>query len=171
MVVDYLVAEKGFVHYSARDRFTEVLTERGEEATRNNLRLMGNELRTKHGDDYIVAHYLERYRTEQPAHAIIESLRATAEVDTLKANGGILIAVDADQHLRYERVMARKSSSDQISFAEFQEHEALEMDDPDPHGMQKARVIEMADHRIENNGTIPELHERIEALLTEIGAH
>lgn len=169
VVVDYLVQQKGFVHYSARAMLRAALERQGRAATRHNLRLMGNELRSAHGNDYLVRYYLTQYQADQPAHAIIESIRAVAEVETLKSNGGVLLAIDADQHLRYERIQARKSSSDQIPFTEFVEHEALEMNDPDPHGMQKAQVIAAADYTILNNGSLAELQAQIDAALTTLG--
>lgn len=166
-VVDYLVNTKDFVHYSARAIWESEIQRRGLVSSRANMRLVANELRKAHGNDFLITYYLEQYQKEQPQHAVIESIRATAEADTLKAQGGILVAVDADQHLRYERVMARKSSSDQVSFTEFQTQEALEMDDPDPNGMQKAKVIAMADFTLTNNDTLENLHQQIEAMLVQ----
>lgn len=167
-VVEYLVNEKRFSHYSARVIWVAEIERQGIENNRANMRKVANELRAAHGNDFLVTHYLKKMEEEQPKNAVIESIRTTAEADTLKRNGGILLAVDADQKLRYERIQARKSSSDQISFEEFQKHEQLEMDDPDPHGMQKAKVIAMADYTILNNGTLEELHAQIEEVLTKI---
>jgi dephospho-CoA kinase len=167
-VVDYLVQQKGFVHYSARDIWVEEITRQGLENNRANMRLMANKLRAMHGYDYLITYYLEKMKRENPEHVIIDSLRATAEADALKANGGTLLAVDADPKIRYERIQARQSSSDHITFEEFVAHEALEMDDPDPAGMQKAKVIQMADYVITNNGTLAELHVQIEQILAQI---
>ena len=167
-VVDYLVEQKGFTHYSARAIWVEEIERQGIENNRANMRVVANQLRAEHGYDYSVAYYLNKIATEQVENAVIESQRAIAEVETLKANGGILFAVDADQQLRYERIQARKSSSDQVTFAEFIEHEALEMDDPDPAGMQKAAVMQMADFTILNEGSLDELHAQIEKVLHQI---
>lgn len=169
-VVEYLVNEKGFVHYSARAIWEEEFVKRGMESNRANMRLVANELRAEHGNDFLVTYYLKKMEEEQPEHAVIESIRTTAEADTLCKNGGILLAVDADQKLRYERIQARKSSSDQISFEEFKKHEELEMNDPDPHGMQKAKVIAMADYTVYNDGTLEELHAQIEEVLSRIAS-
>lgn len=167
-VVDYLVKEKGFTHYSARAVLTEELEKQGRELTRNDLRLMGNELRTKHGDDFVVTYYFSKIAEEKPEHAVIESIRTPAEATTLKAHGGILLAVDADQKIRYERVQARRSSSDQVTYAEFKKHEELEANDPDPHGMKKLEVIKMADYLIMNDGSIDELQKSVEEVLLKL---
>jgi dephospho-CoA kinase len=167
-VVDYLVKNKGFVHYSARALLIEELTKRGEELTRINMRLIANELRAKHGNDFLVTYYLKRIADEKPERAIIESIRAVAEAETLKANGGILLGIDADQDIRYARVQQRRSETDRVSFDEFLAHEALEANDPDPHGMQKPRVMAMADYILVNNGAIGDLKRAIEAWCVEI---
>lgn len=167
-VVDYLVAEKGFTHYSARSIWEEEIARRGMENNRANMRIVANDLRAQHGYDYSVVYYLDKLAAEGVTNAVIESQRAIKEVETLKANGGILLAVDADPKIRYERITSRGSATDNISFEEFQEQEALEMDDPDPAGMQKAAVMQMADYTLMNDGTLEELHQQIDEVLKQI---
>jgi len=164
-VVDYLVNKHGFIHYSSRALLEEEFVRRGTESNRINMRLIANELRAAHGNDFVVSSYMQKINKDETKQAIIESIRATDEVLTLKKEGGVLLAVDADQTIRYNRIKGRKSSSDQVSFAEFAAHEALEMNDPDPHGMQKAKVIAMADFTIQNNGSFREMGAQIETFL------
>lgn len=167
-VVDYLVNQKGFALYHARALLIEEIEKRGLPNDRAHMRLVANELRAAHGNDYIVKFFLERARKTGDKKIVIDSLRAVAEAETLKTAGGILLAMDADQALRYERVQARRSETDRVSFEQFKEHEALEMNDPDPHGMQKAKVIEMADYAIQNNGTLEEVYTQVDAMLNNI---
>jgi dephospho-CoA kinase len=169
-VVEYLALKKGFAYYSARQLWVEEINRRGLEVKRENMRIVANDLRRQHGNDYLVTAYLKRLKEEKPENAIIESIRTTAEAETLKANGGILLAVDADQHLRYERIVGRASESDKVTFEQFIAQEALEMNDPDPNGMQKEAVMQMADYTIVNNGTLDELHAQIEEILSKIGS-
>lgn len=161
-LVDYLVTHKGFTHYSARAIWIDELSKRGEEPTRANMRLIANEMREKYGNDFLVTYYLKKIKEEGAENVIIESIRAVSEAETLKANGGILIAVDADQKVRYARVQGRRSETDKVSFEQFMAHEDLEANDPNPHGMQKQKVIAMADAIIVNNGTTPEFFVQIE---------
>jgi dephospho-CoA kinase len=167
-VVDYLIKEKGFVHYSARAIWEEEFIKRGMESNRANMRMVANELRKTYGNDFLITYYLKKKAEQGVVDAVVESIRTTAEADSLKSNGGLLIAADANRTLRYERITARGSSSDNISLAEFIAHEELEMNDPDPNGMQKARVMEMADYTIMNEGTLVELGEQIEEMLQKI---
>lgn len=167
-VVDYLVSEKGFAHYWGRALFIKRITEKGLEVNRASMRIVANEIRKELGNDAIVKLFLAEAKNKGHANIVIDSIRASAEAQTLKESGGVLIAVDADQHLRYERITSRASESDAVTFEEFVEHEKLEMHDPDPHGMQKAAVIASADYTITNNGTLEELHAQIEEVLAKI---
>lgn len=166
-VVEYL-KKKGFTHYSSRALLIKEIEARGLEPTRNQMRLVANELRAKHGNEFVVKTALDAAQQAGTKNIVVESLRATAEAEYLKSKEGILLAVDADQKLRYERVQARRSETDKVSFEEFVNHEELEKSDPDPNGMQKAKVIAMADHTIMNNGTLSELHQQVDTVLAAI---
>jgi dephospho-CoA kinase len=165
-VVDYLHRSAGFVHYSSRDLISLEVEKRGLVATRENLRLVANDMRREHGDDVIVKKGLAQMQAAEIEQAIIESIRALAEATTLKASGGLLLAVDADPALRYKRITGRRQASDHISYEEFLAQEALEMNDPDPHGMQKAKVMATADFTIMNNTTFDELVKQIDIFLS-----
>ncbi|MCF7815470.1 MAG: AAA family ATPase [Candidatus Pacebacteria bacterium] len=167
-VVGYLVEQKGFVHYSARAIWIKELNQQRTEPTRANMRLIANKLREENGNDFLVTFYLKKINEEGVQNAVIESIRTVAEAETLKKRGGILIAIDADQKIRYERVQKRRSESDHVSFEQFVEHEILESNDLNPHGMQKQKVIAMADYTIHNGGILKELHEAIESLFKSL---
>ena len=164
-VVDYLVKEKGFVHYSSRKLLLIEIEKAGIEASRNELRLMGNKMRALHGDDFIAKRAYELIAEAGVKNAVIESIRATAEAEYIKEHAGILLAIDADERVRYERVQLRRSVSDKVSFEQFVAHETLEKNDPYPHGMQKTKVMEMSDYTIFNDGSLDELHSQIENFL------
>jgi dephospho-CoA kinase len=166
-VVEYLVSQHNFTHCSARALITEEITRRGLPVDRAQMRLVANDLRRQHGNDYVVTQYLQQY-VESEQDLVIESIRALAEAETLKHEGGILLAIDADQQLRYERISARQSESDRVTFEAFVAHEALEMNDTDPNGMQKAAVMASADVTIMNNGPLAELHAAVDAFLASV---
>lgn len=164
-VVEYLVKNRGFKLYHARALFLEELERRGMPTDRAHLRLMGNEMRKQHGNDFIASSFLKRAKESGDEQVIIDSIRALAEAETLKKGGGILLALDADQHIRYERILKRASSSDSVTFAEFVAQEEIEKNDPDPNGMQKQQVMDMADHTIHNNKDTDALYEEVEKFL------
>ncbi len=166
-VVDYLIKEKGFLHFSASGFISKEIERQGLPISRNQQRLTGNELRSKFGNDVTVTAAFKEFEGNINDNVVIESIRTVAEAVTLKNRGGKLLAVDADQALRYERVQERRSDKDQVTYEQFLKHEELEKNDPDPHGMQKAKVMEMADYTINNQGTLEDLHTQIEAFLAQ----
>jgi dephospho-CoA kinase len=169
-VVEYLVKQKGYLHFSSRGYLTRELNRRSGTTDRASLREMGNELRSINGDAYLVMAALRQVHEEAWPYLIVESIRTIAEAEALRAAGGVLFAVDADVRVRYERIVGRGSASDHVSFEQFVEHEKLEMNDPDPHGMQKARVLEMADYTIMNDGSFEELGAAVEKALSVVEA-
>ena len=166
--VDHLVKKHSFTHYSSRASIETEVAKRGLEATRENLRLVANDMRGTDGRDVLVQRALERIVADTVHDAVIESIRAVAEAETLVAEGGILLAVDADPKERYRRITGRKSSSDNVSYEEFLAHEAMEMSDTDPNGMQKAKVMEMADYTIMNNRSLAALRKDVDAFLASL---
>jgi dephospho-CoA kinase len=167
-VVEYLVTKKGFIHCSARQLWIDEINKRGLEVKRENMRIVANDLRRQFGNDYLITEYQRRTGFKPAENYVIDSVRALAEVEMLKKDGGLLWAVDAEQHLRYERIQARASESDKVTLEEFVRQEELEMNDPDPNGMQKAAVIEMADHVFYNNGSQEQLFAEVEEVLNTV---
>lgn len=167
-VVVYLVEKKGFTHYSARSLIIEEITRQGLPIDRNQMRLTANELRAAHGDEFVVRQAYEKAKAAHETDIVIESIRTIAEAQYLLAQGGVLLAVDANQETRYARVQNRRSESDKVTFDEFVAHEKLESNDPDPHGMQKGKVMEMAQYTVYNDAGIIELNQQIEKFLQQL---
>ena len=163
-VVDYLVQEKGFIHHSAREFLLEEIRTRGMPENRDSLRHVANDLRKQHGHEH-VAGTLHARAKEHGKDAVIESIRSTAEADLLKADGVFLIAVDADKHIRYDRAVTRGSMTDKVTFEEFCHQEDREMSSTEPWDMNVFGVMAIADARIDNSGTLDELHAKIEEVL------
>ncbi len=105
-----------------------------------------------------------KQRKREGADVVIESIRAIGEADFLKSVGASILAVDADKQIRYERVTLRGSLTDKVTFEEFSEQEDREMAATEPWDMNISGVIKMADIVITNDGTLEELHAKIDAL-------
>jgi dephospho-CoA kinase len=165
-VVDYLVKQKGFTHYSARDFIVEEIKKRGMPVDRNSTNIIGNDLRKAHGPGYIAEQLLARAQATG-GDGVIESIRSIGEAEFLKSKGALLWAVDADRKVRYERSVARKSDLDKVSFEKFCEMEDLEFANPDPAKHNVLKVIQMADVTLTNNGTPEELYKQVEVALVK----
>ncbi|HEX2792496.1 MAG TPA: AAA family ATPase [Candidatus Paceibacterota bacterium] len=163
-VVEYLKETKGFAHYSVRDFLMEELDSRGLSRDRDNLREVANALRLTHSPSYLIELAYAR-AVEKGGDALIESVRAIGEAEFLRANGAFLLAVDADRKLRYERIHARGSSTDHVDFDTWVAQEEKELASTEPNEMNVIGVMHVADYRIENDGSLEELHEKVEAML------
>lgn len=168
-VVEYL-KRKGFTHYSVRDFLKAELARRGMEPVRDNMVLIGNELRAAHGSGYI-SEQLMGEALAGGGDAVIESIRSLGEAEYIKKSGGLMWAVDADRKVRYGRIAGRNSETDHISFDKFVADEELEMRNADRAKQNLAGVIAMADHIFTNNGTPEELYQQVDVALKGAGVH
>ena len=107
-VVEYLVKEKGFTHYSSSGLLKEMLEERGEIIDRDALAKLAREIRAEDPNGVPKLTY-ERMQRDKPKHAILEALHTVGEAEFVKGVGGFIIGVDADIDLRYERIQKRGS--------------------------------------------------------------
>lgn len=169
-VVEYLVKQKGFKHFSASGLITEEIIKRKMPVNRDNMILVGNDLRVKNGAGYIAEELIKR-ASNNKNDSIIESIRILSEVDKLREKGGILLAVDADQKLRYKRILLRGGDKDKVSLEQFVAQEKLEMKSNDQNKQNLLACIKETNYLIENNGTFEELNREIEKLLVKINSN
>ena len=165
-VEEYLVMKKGFSHYSARMFLVEEVTKRGMRQNRESMREVANALRKEHGPSYLMERLYEMAKDEPKA--VLGSVRTIGEAEFLKSKGVHLFAVDADRKLRHERIVARGADGDALSYEEFCTQEDQEMASPDPWDMNVFGVMQISDAKIENNGTVEELHQAVDQALAGI---
>ncbi len=167
-IVDYLVAQKGFVHFSVRDFITKEIIRRGMPVNRDSMTIVGNALRAEHSPSYITDMlYIQAQQSGK--NCIIESVRTPYEVAQLRIQPHFyLFAVDADPEIRYQRIVLRGSSTDHVSFETFLANEQREMTSTDPNKQNIKACMEQADYVFCNNGKITDLHREIEQVLSRI---
>jgi dephospho-CoA kinase len=167
-IVEYLIENQKYNHYSVRSVLIEKIQERGMIVNRDSMTSVANELRAKHSPSYIVDLLYERAQ-KAGKNAIIESIRTPGEVESLKSKGEFyLFAVDADPHVRYQRIVQRNSETDQVSFDEFLSNENREMQSTDPNKQNLLKCREMADFIINNDGSIEDLNLQVSKIIEQI---
>lgn len=167
-IVEYLVSQKGFVHFSVRKYLEEKIAKEGKRPDRDTLVEMANKLRKLYGPSFL-AEELYKIAKKSNQNSVIESLRTPAEIISLKQKGKFfLFAVDANPKLRYERIRKRASETDKVSFKEFLANEKREMQNSDPTKQNLRKCILMADYKFDNNGTIKDLYEKVEKVISQI---
>ncbi len=167
-VVDYLVKNKSFVHYSVRGFLAIELGRRQIPVDRDSLTRIANELRAQHGPGYIIEQLLKQ-AIARGTHCVIESIRTPGEIETLrKSKRFVLLAVDADPAIRYQRIRLRNSETDQINYQTFLDNEAREMHANHPHKQNLSACIRQADYLITNNQGLDALNEKLDILVEKI---
>jgi dephospho-CoA kinase len=92
--------------------------------------------------------------------AIITGLRSMGEAEAIRAAGGIIVVVDADPRVRYERIFSRgRDAETQKTLEQFLAHDQRENRGISHQGPGRGitSIIESADVVIANNGTLDEL--------------
>ncbi len=167
-IVDCLVNEKGFIHYSVRDYLIKEIEKRNLAVNRDTMTSVANDLRAKNSPSFVTDQLYKQAKISGK-NCIIESIRTPGEIISLKEKGSFyLFAVDADPKLRYERIKLRNSETDHISFDVFMENEKREYSSTDPNKQNLKKCIEMADFVFQNNGTIEKLCVEVEGVLKEV---
>jgi dephospho-CoA kinase len=165
-IVEILSEVFDYKDFSVREYLAKELESKGLEVNRDNMRDLANKIREKKGAGYIVKQlYKKALNSNCPC--IIESIRCIGEIETLrdiakKSNSQfILLGVDANEKLRYERSIKRKSNLDQISFKEFKRLEEAEMQSNDPAKQNLKECLKRADVVFNNDGTLKELKKKV----------
>jgi dephospho-CoA kinase len=161
-VVDYL-KEKGFAHYQAREFITEEILRQGLPVNRDSMIKVANDLRALHGPVYIIESLYAK-AIQGGTDAIIESIREVAGVRFIKEQGGVVLGVDAEPHLRYER----GSATDAVTFEKWQAQEKAESNPNDPTKQDIFGALKESDFIITNNGTVEELRAQVDTFLSAI---
>lgn len=167
-VVEYLVSHYGFKHYSARSYISEEIERRGLPVNRDNMVTVANDLRAKHNPAFVVEE-LYKQAVQTNSNAVIESVRTVGEVEFLKNQPNFyLLAVDADEQSRYQRISLRKSTTDFISYDKFLEDEKLEMASSDSTKQNLLECIQKADFVLSNDGPLMDLQNQIDKIINKI---
>jgi len=167
VVADFL-RERGFVFHSLSDIIRDDLRERNSEVTRENLIEAGRRLRKTYGASVLADRILAKLEPDK--NYVIDSFRNPYEVEAFRRAGHyVLVDVTADAEIRFKRIQERKRESDPMTLDAFMECEQRE-DDTSDSAQQLTRTAQLADLKIENNGSLDALHERIREALVKVSS-
>lgn len=157
-----LCNNKGFKHLSVREYLSKLLIKDGKELSRSNMLSLANHLRSQYSAEYIVMElYKEAIKSNH--NCIIESVRTVGEVKALKRQNNFkLWAIDAPTEIRYQRVVKRGSSTDNIpTLNEFKKEEAKELRSNDPKKGNIFGCMKLAEVTFINDGTVTQLEQKV----------
>lgn len=154
-LADYLKG-RGFFALTLSDRIREEADRRGLPRTRDNLVAIGNEWRHEFGLDILAKKSLALV-TKQTKLIVIEGIRNPGEIAFLKDFwGALIVGVDAPEELRLRLYLERAKLRGEDTATEDEFWRVNDRDlgkNEDKFGQQGKACFEMADVKLENDGT------------------
>ncbi len=156
-VASEVLREAGYTYFSLSDIVREEALERGLDTGRENLIMVGTDLRRQEGPGTLAMRILDKLG--EPS--IIDSIRNPEEIEVLRSlDDFILIGITAPAELRFARMQERGRSGDAGTFEVFLEQEKREQSSSSS-GQQLHKCLEMADKIVENSGSLEEFREKL----------
>jgi dCMP deaminase len=163
--IKYLVDNKKFIAFSLSDIIRNEAKKRGLEPVRDNLIVIGNELRQKEGPAVLAK--MTSSKIKNMPQAVVDSIRNPFEVEELKKTlkNFMLIGINADPKVRFERALKRARPGDPQTLGEFIKKEETE-NSSDPNAQQLSKCFQMADLEVDNSGTPEELYKQLDTIIS-----
>ena len=130
--------------------------------TRENLQALGRVLRTLFGDNVLVEALKHDIEASKAKMVVVDGVRYQVEADMVKSfPNSVLIYITAPDEVRYKRVLSRGTRGEKnITLEEFKKNEQNETEQAID------AVGAKADIKIENTGTIKQLHTELQTTIS-----
>ena len=133
--------------------------------SRENMQGLSTILRKKFGEEILAKAIAADAVKLKSDIVVVDGVRRLADIKFLtKAPDFLLVAVDADSKIRYERLVKRGENAGdaQKTYAQFLKDHQYETELDVPALMKKAK------HRLDNNGSLADLHRQIDKLIARL---
>ena len=152
--VGHVLADKhSYLFISVTDLLRAELNRRGLPVEREHMRALSAEWRRQYGYAVLIDRAVEEYKRLQDKYVgvVIASLRNPFEADRVHELGGVVIWLDADPKVRYERIRTNaearsRAGEDSRTFEEFMADEEAEM-----HPSGDAATLDMASVKVRSD--------------------
>lgn len=168
----YLEEKRGFTHWSTSDMLRaekKRIYSDSPEALLKRADPFANKLREERGAGVLVELAYDAFKKDGGTNLAISAIRSIGEVEKLHELGGVLLFIDADPRLRYQRVQARQRDvQDNRTFEEFLAQEASESEGIDPADKTVQNLPAMrklADHVLYNDEDLQSFIKSAEAII------
>jgi len=141
---------------------------RGLEVNETNEKIVREELRASEGKDVMakrIAAEIDHLANAGQTHIVADGLYSWSEYTYFKEKFGynaVIIAIAAPRHLRHERLQHR-------SVRPFSSADAIRREKNEIENIEKGGPIANADFTIVNDGSLEDLHKKLDSVLEEIG--
>ena len=127
------------------DCVRELATNEGLEHTRPNLQKMSEKYMTAYGQDFFPKMMIEKIKKMNTGAVLVSGIRPPSDVETFKAAFGddffLVGIVIEDDMVRYQRMVARGSARDNVTYEQF-----LELDQREEELFNTSKTMELADY-------------------------
>lgn len=156
----HLLAQYGYKFTSVSDILRHELDLQGKPHTRENMRALSSQWHREFGAGNLSRKTIEKYQAENVdgryAGLAIGSIRRPSEAQVIQEHGGIVLWLDAERQVRYQRIQAagRDRDEDSASFEQWCADEDAEMTPPandDGSALNMAGVRDVANVAISNS--------------------
>jgi len=172
VVADELI-KKGFAFLRFGQITLDIVKERGLEPIEKNERAIREDLRKKHGmGAFALLNIPKIDGLFKGSNVVVDGLYSWSEYKILKEKYGkemYVLAVYVPPDLRYSRLTDRSVEGDEAQrFRNFTKEEAKSRDYAEIENLEKGGPIAMADFTIVNTGTVAQLKENVNKILSQI---
>lgn len=165
-VADYIKDKYTYEHIDFGDITREFATEMGRTQSREDLQQIRRDFDEKYGKEFFAGEAVKIIKQNNLERVVITGFRGPEDVEPIKKKFGkdiIFIGIEADKKIRFYRLKKRNSPRDPNTFGEFQRQEENEYN----LFPELKNIITEADYRIDNSGSIDDLHNNIDQFMKE----
>ncbi len=131
-----------------------------DEIKKEDQQWMASILRDRFGEDILMKGVAKKIERAAEEVILVNGIRVKEEFQFIKNIGGDVVYITADKKKRWERIQERgEKKDDKSSYEDFLK---IDMQRPE---QQIKEIGAMADIKIENNGSLEELKEKIKEIL------
>lgn len=169
-----ILEELGFVAVSTSDEVRKEATHRNLDHSRENLQRVGNSMREEHGNNIFavrVGETIDEMRESgRGDKVVVDGIRNPGEIQWLKENYKIfMLGIIASPETRFERIQDRARAADPTTFESFLKLERSEGGVAQIENKSQVEAcLDLADTKIENNGSVEEFKQKLQEVLQEM---
>ena len=167
LILKKIMPERRIASVRFSDMWREMLHILGKEESRDNISTIATAIRIAfHNDGILIGAMRNRLQMIDADIIVLDGLRKSEETELIREVNGVLLYISADEKVRFERRRQHAETTDEkgMDWEQFMRQEQAETE-------VSIRSIgeNMADARIENNGTAEEFEQKINVFLKEHG--
>lgn len=162
-VANYLTEKYGAANYGFGIIMRDLTNRLHLPPTRENLSYLSLVIRQQFGQDVLAKAMAEDIKADtEHTMIVVESIRREEDIKFLRELKGFhLISIKADMKTRYERLIKRREKEDDANktYEQFVKDHELDTE------VSIVPLLDKAEYIIENNGSLEELHQKIDNII------